>query len=87
MYAIRSYYASYPGPDRFWQIVEKFKVNIFYTAPTVIRALMRFGEEPVNKYDISSLRLLGSVGESINPEAWMWYHLHVGKGKLSYNFV
>lgn len=73
---------SYPGPDRFWQIVEKFNVNIFYTAPTVIRALMRFGEEPVNKYDISSLRLLGSVGEPINPEAWMWYHLHVGKGKL-----
>lgn len=73
---------SYPGPDRFWQIVEKFKVNIFYTAPTVIRALMRFGEEPVGKYDISSLRLLGSVGEPINPEAWMWYHLHVGKGKL-----
>lgn len=73
---------SYPGPDRFWQIVEKFKVNIFYTAPTVIRALMRFGEEPVQKYDISSLRILGSVGEPINPEAWMWYHLNVGAGKL-----
>lgn len=73
---------SYPGPDRFWQIVDKFKVNIFYTAPTVIRALMRFGEEPIEKHDISSLRLLGSVGEPINPEAWMWYHLHVGKSKL-----
>ncbi|THB75513.1 MAG: acetate--CoA ligase [Desulfobulbaceae bacterium] len=73
---------SYPGPDRFWQIVEKFKVNIFYTAPTVIRALMRFGEEPINEHDVSSLRILGSVGEPINPEAWMWYHLHVGKGKL-----
>jgi acetyl-CoA synthetase len=73
---------SYPGPDRFWQVVEKFKVNIFYTAPTVIRALMRFGEEPLAGYDLSSLRILGSVGEPINPEAWMWYHLHVGKGKL-----
>lgn len=73
---------SYPGPDRFWQIVEKFKVTIFYTAPTVIRALMRFGEAPINQHDVSSLRILGSVGEPINPEAWMWYHLHVGKGKL-----
>jgi acetyl-CoA synthetase len=65
---------SYPGPDRFWQIVEKFKVNIFYTAPTVIRALMREGEEPTKRWDLSSLRILGSVGEPINPEAWMWYH-------------
>ena len=73
---------SYPGPDRFWKVVEKFKVNIFYTAPTVIRALMRFGEEPITLYDLSSLRILGSVGEPINPEAWMWYHLHVGKGRL-----
>ncbi len=73
---------SYPGPDRFWQVVEKFKVNIFYTAPTVIRALMRFGAEPLAGYDLSSLRILGSVGEPINPEAWMWYHLHVGKGRL-----
>lgn len=73
---------SYPGPERFWQIVEKFKVSIFYTAPTVIRALMRFGDEPVQNYDLSSLRILGSVGEPINPEAWMWYHLNVGGGKL-----
>ncbi len=73
---------SYPGPDRFWKIVEKFKVNIFYTAPTVIRALMRDGEEPTRKYDLSSLRLLGSVGEPINPEAWMWYHTNIGGGKL-----
>jgi len=73
---------TWPGPDRFWHIVDKFKVDIFYTAPTVIRALMRFGEEPVNKHDLSSLRLLGSVGEPINPEAWMWYHEHVGKSKL-----
>jgi acetyl-CoA synthetase len=73
---------SYPGPDRFWQIVEKFKVNIFYTAPTVIRALMRDGVEPVQRHDLSSLRILGSVGEPINPEAWMWYHLNIGKEKL-----
>ncbi len=73
---------SYPGPDRFWKIVEKFQVNIFYTAPTVIRALMREGEEPTTRYDLSSLRILGSVGEPINPEAWMWYYVHIGKEKL-----
>lgn len=73
---------SYPGPDRFWRIIEKFGVNIFYTAPTVIRALMRHGEEPVGRHDLSSLRLLGSVGEPINPEAWMWYHMHIGKSRL-----
>ncbi len=73
---------SYPGPDRFWHIVEKFKVTIFYTAPTVIRALMRFGDEPMSRCDLSSLRILGSVGEPINPEAWMWYYLHIGQGKL-----
>jgi len=72
----------YPGPDRFWQIIEKFRVNIFYTAPTVIRALMRFGTEPIKKHDISSLRLLGSVGEPINPEAWHWYHEHIGAKQL-----
>ncbi|MBI5750150.1 MAG: acetate--CoA ligase [Nitrospinae bacterium] len=73
---------TYPKPDRFWEIVEKHKVNIFYTAPTAIRALMREGEDWVKKHDLSSLRLLGSVGEPINPEAWMWYHKVVGKGKL-----
>lgn len=73
---------TYPGPDRFWQIVEKFKVNIFYTAPTAIRALMRFGSEPCDKHDLSSLRILGTVGEPINPEAWMWYHEHIGAGNL-----
>lgn len=72
----------YPEPDRYWQIVEKFCVNIFYTAPTVIRALMRFGTKVIEKNDISSLRLLGSVGEPINPEAWRWYHDHIGKRKL-----
>lgn len=73
---------SYPGPDRYWQVVEKFRVNILYTAPTVIRALMRYGNEPVDIHDISSLRLLGSVGEPINPEAWMWYYQNIGKNRL-----
>jgi len=73
---------TYPGPDRFWKIVEKFQVNIFYTAPTVIRALMRDGDGPTQRYDLSSLRILGSVGEPINPEAWMWYHVNIGKEKL-----
>lgn len=72
---------NYPNPDRFWQVVEKFKVNIFYTAPTAIRGLMRESEEWVRKHDISSLRLLGSVGEPINPEAWLWYHRVVGNGE------
>ena len=65
---------TYPDASRFWQVVEKHKVNIFYTAPTAIRALMREGDGPVKSTDRSSLRLLGSVGEPINPEAWMWYH-------------
>jgi len=73
---------SYPAPDRFWRIVEKFKVNIFYTAPTVIRALMREGTQWTEKHDLSTLRLLGTVGEPINPEAWMWYHQNIGKGNL-----
>ena len=73
---------SYPAPDRFWQIVEKFKVSIFYTAPTAIRALMREGEEYTQKHDLSTLRILGSVGEPINPEAWMWYFINIGKEKL-----
>jgi len=70
---------SYPDSGRFWQVVEKHKVSIFYTAPTAIRALMREGDGPVKKWDKSSLRLLGSVGEPINPEAWMWYHRVVGE--------
>lgn len=73
---------TYPGPDRFWKICEKFKVNIFYTAPTVIRALMREGVKWTEKYKLESLRVLGSVGEPINPEAWMWYHDNIGKGSL-----
>jgi len=69
---------SYPKPDRFWDVVEKHKVNIFYTAPTAIRAIAREGDEWVKKRDLTSIRLLGSVGEPINPEAWMWYHTVVG---------
>ncbi len=73
---------TYPDAGRFWSIVDKHKVNIFYTAPTAIRALMREGESYVQKHDLSSLRVLGTVGEPINPEAWMWYHVNVGKEKL-----
>ena len=72
---------SWPDASRFWQVVERHSVNIFYTAPTAIRALMGAGAEFVEKADLSSLRLLGSVGEPINPEAWNWYHEHVGKGR------
>ena len=72
---------TYPDSGRFWQVVEKHKVSIFYTAPTAIRALMRDGDAPVKRHDRSSLRLLGSVGEPINPEAWMWYHRVVGDAR------
>ncbi|MDB9871827.1 acetate--CoA ligase [Alphaproteobacteria bacterium] len=72
---------NYPDASRFWQIVDKHKVNIFYTAPTAIRALMAEGDEPVKKTSRSSLRILGSVGEPINPEAWNWYNNVVGNGK------
>jgi acetyl-CoA synthetase len=70
---------TYPNPDRFWEIVERYRVSIFYTAPTAIRALMREGDEWVKKRAISSLRILGSVGEPINPEAWRWYYKYVGQ--------
>jgi acetyl-CoA synthetase len=72
---------SYPHPDRFWQIVEKHRVNIFYTAPTAIRAIMREGDEWPKKRDLSSLRILGTVGEPINPEVWMWYYTTIGQGR------
>jgi len=72
---------NHPEPDRFWRIIDKYRVNIFYTAPTAIRAFIRWGEQWVLKHDLSSLRLLGTVGEPINPEAWMWYHKIVGKEK------
>ncbi|MFH1104794.1 MAG: acetate--CoA ligase, partial [Actinomycetota bacterium] len=67
-----------PGRDRLWSIIEKYKVTIFYTAPTAIRAFMKWGEEHPEKHDLSTLRLLGTVGEPINPEAWMWYHKVIG---------
>jgi acetyl-CoA synthetase len=68
-----------PGSGRFWDIIERHKINIFYTAPTAIRAFHRWGEQWPLRYDLSSLRLLGTVGEPINPEAWMWYHRVIGK--------
>jgi acetyl-CoA synthetase len=70
---------NYPDESRFWQIIEKYKVTLFYTAPTAIRAFMKWGDHHVKKHDLSSLRLLGTVGEGINPEAWMWYHRTIGK--------
>jgi len=69
----------YPDRGRMWEIVQKYGVNIFYTAPTAIRSFMRWGEGWPQKYDLSTLRLLGTVGEPINPEAWMWYHKHIGR--------
>jgi acetyl-CoA synthetase len=72
---------TYPAADRFWQIVEKWDVNQFYTAPTAIRAIASLGDELPDKHDMPSLKLLGSVGEPINPEAWRWYNTHVGKGR------
>ena len=73
---------TYPKPDRYWRIVEKFRVNILYTAPTVIRSLMRMGEAWPERYDLRTLRVLGSVGEPINPEAWEWFHKVIGGGEL-----
>jgi len=70
-----------PHFGRFWEIVQKYKVTILYTAPTAIRAFIKWGDEHVTKFNLSSLRLLGSVGEPINPEAWMWYHERIGGGR------
>ncbi|MGA2297644.1 MAG: acetate--CoA ligase [FCB group bacterium] len=72
---------THPFPNRWWQIVERYGINILYTSPTAIRGLMRFGDAWANKHDLSSLRLLGSVGEPINPEAWKWFYKVIGKGK------
>ena len=72
---------NFPGNDRLWSIVEKYKVSIFYTAPTAIRTFMKWGTQEPSKHDLSSLRVIGSVGEPINPEAWMWYHEHIGGSK------
>lgn len=69
----------YPTPSRYWETVEKHKITQFYSAPTAIRLLRRLGHEHVEKHDLSTLRVLGSVGEPINPEAWHWYNEHVGK--------
>ncbi|MBU1220079.1 acetate--CoA ligase [Myxococcota bacterium] len=74
---------NYPEVDRFWDMVERHKVNIFYTAPTAIRAIAKEGPEPVRKHDLSSLKILGTVGEPINPEAWMWYFNEVGRGNCT----
>ena len=73
----------YPDEGRYWDMVQRHKITQFYTAPTAIRLLMRSGDEPVKKYDLSSLKVLGSVGEPINPEAWRWYYEVVGKSKCS----
>jgi acetyl-CoA synthetase len=72
---------NWPEPDRFWRIIEEYGVNVLYTAPTAIRAFIRWGDEWITKHDLSSLRLLGTVGEPINPEAWMWYHKKIGRGR------
>ncbi len=72
---------NFPEEDRFWALIEKYKVNILYTAPTAIRAFIKWGDHHVEKHDLSSLRLLGTVGEGINPEAWMWYHEKIGGGR------
>merc|ERR1712032_994534 len=72
---------THPDTDRYWSICAKYKATIFYTAPTAIRTLMKGGEQPVKRHDLTSLRLLGSVGEALNPEAWRWYHCAVGNGR------
>ena len=72
---------NWPEPDRFWRIIEDYGVNVLYTAPTAIRAFIRWGDQWITKHDLSSLRLLGTVGEPINPEAWMWYHKKIGRGR------
>jgi acetyl-CoA synthetase len=72
---------NHPGNDRFWSIIEKYGVTIFYTAPTAIRTFMKWGKEEPAKHDLSSLRVIGTVGEPINPEAWMWYHEYIGGGR------
>src|SRR5436190_4036650 len=72
---------NYPEPDRFWSIIERYKINIFYTAPTAIRSFVKWGDMWPAKHDLSSLRLLGTVGEPINPEAWMWYRKNIGRDR------
>ncbi|GAU98943.1 hypothetical protein RvY_10013-2 [Ramazzottius varieornatus] len=74
---------THPEPDRYWKVIEKYRVTKFYTAPTVIRSLMKFGEDLVLNHDRSSLKILGTVGEPINPEAWLWYHKYVGNSQCA----
>ena len=71
----------FPEKDRFWELIERHRVSVFYTAPTSIRSFMKWGDELPARHDLSSLRLLGTVGEPINPEAWMWYHEKIGGGR------
>ncbi len=71
----------FPSWERWWEIIERYKVTILYTAPTAIRAHMKQGAQHAEKHDLSSLRVLGTVGEPINPEAWIWYHEHIGQGR------
>ena len=73
----------FPDYNRFWDVIERHKVSIFYTAPTAIRSFMKWGLSHIKKHDLSSLRLLGTVGEPINPDVWLWYHEHIGSG-MSY---
>ena len=73
----------YPDCGRYWDMVERHGITVFYTAPTAIRSLMRFGDDAPNKYDLSSLRVLGTVGEPINPAAWQWYFDVIGKGRCT----
>ena len=72
---------NHPQMDRFWKIIDDHKVTVFYTAPTAIRAFIKWGDEWVQKYSLASLRLLGTVGEPINPEAWIWYREVIGRGR------
>jgi acetyl-CoA synthetase len=72
---------NWPEPNRFWKIIDKYKVNIFYTAPTAVRSFMKWGDQWINEHDLSSLRLLGSVGEPLNPDAWIWYYKNIGKDR------
>jgi acetyl-CoA synthetase len=74
---------TYPDEGRYWDMVQRHKITQFYTAPTAIRLLMRYGEDEVKKYDLSSLKVLGTVGEPINPEAWRWYYENVGRSKCT----
>ena len=73
----------YPDAGRYWDMIQRHQISVFYTAPTAIRSLIRFGEEVPKKYDLSCLRVLGTVGEPINPEAWRWYYENIGGGKCT----